>query len=343
MNLRRISWTLVVLLFLLLPFISLASTTDGTIQNQYAWGENVGWVNFLPTDGNIHITDSAITGYAWDKEYGWINLAPAQSGIKNDGAGNLSGYAWSAGGGYINFSGVTINSSGKFTGTASGVTYGRMTFDCAQCNVTTDWRPRSVRPQCNNAIDDDNDGKIDYPADLGCSSLEDNSEVDIPNAIIPFFSSPTPTPSPSPASGQTNLTALVEKTQDIATSSPEKLVEPKDNTTETLKPIIEPVVKSPLPPSPTGGVSGGINDSEAERTAQEKTPAEEVKKAAPEQAPKTIAGEQPLISEGLVQNFVLTPLAKGLNLFLNWKIVFLVMLAALVAFGFYRYRKSKKN
>jgi hypothetical protein len=32
--------------------------------------------------------------------------------------------------------------------------------------------------QCANGIDDDGDGKIDYPADPGCENLNDNSEVD---------------------------------------------------------------------------------------------------------------------------------------------------------------------
>jgi len=35
---------------------------------------------------------------------------------------------------------------------------------------------------CNNDIDDDCDGFIDYPADLGCSSLLDDNEHFIPNA-----------------------------------------------------------------------------------------------------------------------------------------------------------------
>jgi hypothetical protein len=144
---KRIAIELVTLAsLLLLPFISNASTDDGTIQNQYAWGENTGWVNFLPTGGNIHVTNTGLSGNAWDANYGWINLAPSQGGVKNDGEGNLSGDAWSAGGGYIDFGGVKINSSGKFTGTANGTRYGRLTFDCDHCNVTTDWRPTSRSP-----------------------------------------------------------------------------------------------------------------------------------------------------------------------------------------------------
>ncbi len=34
-------------------------------------------------------------------------------------------------------------------------------------------------PQCSNGLDDDGDGKIDYPADPGCSSANDTDETDI--------------------------------------------------------------------------------------------------------------------------------------------------------------------
>ena len=124
---------------LLAPILALAST--GTIDsfNKYAWGNNIGWVNFNPTNGNVQVTDTALTGYAWSENYGWINLNPSQSGVKNSG-GVLSGSAWGEGTGYINFSGVTINSNGKFTGTATGSTVGTLTFGCTNCNVTTTWR-----------------------------------------------------------------------------------------------------------------------------------------------------------------------------------------------------------
>lgn len=117
-----------------------ASTSDGTILTPYAWGENVGWVNFAPNNGNIHVTDSTIVGYAWDSIYGWLNLAPSSAGVKNDGQGNLSGFAWSQNAGWVNFDGVHINADGKFTGIATGTIYGKLSFDCNSCNVTTDWR-----------------------------------------------------------------------------------------------------------------------------------------------------------------------------------------------------------
>jgi hypothetical protein len=124
-----------------------ASTTSGTINttNKYAWSENIGWVNFSPDQGNVRVTDQTVTGYIWSSNAGWINLAPTSAGVRNNSEGTLSGYAWGSYVGWINFSGVKINSSGKFTGTASGIVTGKINFNCTYCNVTTDWRPLSIR------------------------------------------------------------------------------------------------------------------------------------------------------------------------------------------------------
>ena len=165
-------------LFISGGFLS-ASNTDGTIDStyKYAWSENTGWINFSTDNGEVHVIDSGLSGYALSENIGWINL----SEINNDGEGNLSGYAWSENTGYIKFDpsngGVIINSEGFFTGSALSENIGWIIFD-GDYKVKTDWRPRSARPACNNAIDDDGDGKIDYPNDPGCSSLEDTDEVD---------------------------------------------------------------------------------------------------------------------------------------------------------------------
>src|SRR3989344_606239 len=134
--------------FLLTTNSVFASTTDGTIDStyKYAWGKNIGWINFGATNGNAHVTDSALTGYAWSENYGWINLNPTNSGVTNNSEGTLSGYAWGENLGWINFSGVTINSSGVFAGSASSTISGQISFDCADCTVKTDWRPASARP-----------------------------------------------------------------------------------------------------------------------------------------------------------------------------------------------------
>ena len=70
--------------------IALASTTNGAIDStyKYAWGKNIGWINFGASNGNVSITDSALTGYAWSDNYGWINLNPTNSGVTNNAEGN---------------------------------------------------------------------------------------------------------------------------------------------------------------------------------------------------------------------------------------------------------------
>lgn len=112
----------------------------------YAWSNVGGWVNFGTADGNVTVTDSVVTGYVWDANYGWLNLAPSTGGVTNDGEGNLGGYAWSAGGGWLSFEGITIDADGVFHGvTATSANYGRLSFDCAHCNVVTTWRKVSSR------------------------------------------------------------------------------------------------------------------------------------------------------------------------------------------------------
>lgn len=128
-----------------------ASSTDGTIDStyKYAWGENIGWINFGCSNCNIHITDSGLSGYALSETIGWIYL----SDVDNDAEGNLSGYAWSENAGWIKFNpsngGVVINSSGEFTGQALGENIGWIIFG-GDYKVKTDWRPYSTRPRCGD-------------------------------------------------------------------------------------------------------------------------------------------------------------------------------------------------
>ena len=129
----------VVILILIFPIITLAGNIDST--DKYAWGDRIGWMNFSTTGGNINVTDSALTGHVWSANYGWINLNPTQGGVINNSQGNLSGKAWGEQLGWVNFSGVSINSSGVFTGTATVDNGGQISFGCDNCKVVTTWRP----------------------------------------------------------------------------------------------------------------------------------------------------------------------------------------------------------
>ncbi len=152
----------VVVIFTLFSFFwgansSFASETDGTIDEtyKYAWGENIGWLNFGCDNCDVSVTDAGLSGWAWSAQFGWINLSPDNSGVTNTEEGILSGFAWSPNLGWINFTGVTINGSGEFSGYATVKSdSSQMNFNCtgvinscgsANFKVKTDWRPASAR------------------------------------------------------------------------------------------------------------------------------------------------------------------------------------------------------
>ncbi|HEX4825915.1 MAG TPA: hypothetical protein VFV19_16565 [Candidatus Polarisedimenticolaceae bacterium] len=118
--------------------------------HQYAWAENVGWINAEPNDdgGNgVEVRDFTLLGWMWGENIGWISLAcdntqvcgVTQYGVANDGSGHLSGFAWSENAGWINFApttclgdptcGVTIDpATGYFSGRAWSENDGWITF-----------------------------------------------------------------------------------------------------------------------------------------------------------------------------------------------------------------------
>ncbi len=152
MNMKKLKPTTIIFIFFLLGYVTttnfaIASISNGTIDDtyKYAWGENIGWVNFGTINGNVEITDTKLSGYALGENIGWINL----DSVVNDGEGNLSGLAWSENTGWIKFDpengGVTIGSDGYFSGSALSENVGWITFG-GDYKVRTDWRPKSARP-----------------------------------------------------------------------------------------------------------------------------------------------------------------------------------------------------
>lgn len=79
----------------------------------YAYGENIGWINFKPSFGpGVNITDSAVTGYAWGENAGWISFSCENtdscesadySVTINPATGEFSGQAWGENIGWISF------------------------------------------------------------------------------------------------------------------------------------------------------------------------------------------------------------------------------------------------
>jgi hypothetical protein len=120
--------------------------------SQYAYGANVGWLNFEPNQGpGVTVSTTRLTGYVWVANIGWVSLSCSNTnscgtvnyGVVNDGAGNLSGYGWSTNAGWISFScentascasvdyGVTIDGDGVFDGWAYGQNIGWIHFQSA--------------------------------------------------------------------------------------------------------------------------------------------------------------------------------------------------------------------
>ena len=133
--------------------------------SQYAYGENIGWLNFEPIEGpGVTVTDTEVAGFVWAENIGWVNLSPTNyGGVTNDGSGNLGGYAWGENVGWINFAptggGVTIDGEGNFDGWAWGENIGWIHFQNLSIpyKVQTAW----ISPQPPVEGDLNGDGCVD--------------------------------------------------------------------------------------------------------------------------------------------------------------------------------------
>jgi len=136
--------------------VAVAQAATGNIDavDKWAWGTNVGWINFNPTHGGVTVYSDHLEGYAWGENIGWIrlgthtggsphtygNTAADNYGVNNDGNGNLSGYAWGTNVGWIRFnpthSQVTIGpASGSFDAYAWSENVGWIHFKGPGYNV----------------------------------------------------------------------------------------------------------------------------------------------------------------------------------------------------------------
>ncbi len=177
--------TLVIALLVSLGMVVSARAASGGIVStqKWAWGTNIGWVNFAPTHGSVTVYDDHLEGYIWAENVGWIRLgtytggdahtyandASDTYGVNNDGSGNLSGYAWGTNIGWINFnpshSQVTVDPfSGEFNGYAWGENVGWMHFKNSGTyayNVVTSLLPSAGPGFVVNTDADTDDGTCD--------------------------------------------------------------------------------------------------------------------------------------------------------------------------------------
>jgi hypothetical protein len=159
---------------------ALATAVDVSAENidppggpdeQYAWGENVGWVNAEPQgDGGpgVQVDDFRVTGWMWGENAGWIHLScdepkeiceASEFGVANNGNGKLQGWAWGENVGWVSFAcddtascnetsyGVTIDPlTGNWGGQAWAENVGWINFGCSTCNCRTTWCQSTSTP-----------------------------------------------------------------------------------------------------------------------------------------------------------------------------------------------------
>jgi uncharacterized repeat protein (TIGR01451 family) len=138
--------------------------------DKYAWGENVGWLNWGTPEGAVDVpTDSGdLTGYVWGENIGWISLNCSNTnscgtvdyGVTRDN-GELAGFAWGENVGWISFScentascGVAEyrvlvgDNSGVFTGYAWGENIGWISTNCLNTGScgSVSYRVKTVSP-----------------------------------------------------------------------------------------------------------------------------------------------------------------------------------------------------
>lgn len=183
--------------------------------SQYAYGENVGWLNAEPLgEGGpgVEVTDTALTGYMWCENIGWVSLSCENTsscgdvnyGVSNDGMGHLSGHGWAENAGWISFSckntdscdtvdyGVTIGpATGEFGGYAWSENIGWINFALNGVGVKTSWRgdtdgdgipddQDACPDEAATGFDADGDGCIDSVSGLAAlvQALVDEEVID---------------------------------------------------------------------------------------------------------------------------------------------------------------------
>ncbi|MCC5843951.1 MAG: hypothetical protein JJU05_06845 [Verrucomicrobia bacterium] len=151
-----------VLLCALLMFTANTGRSNTTVnsENAYAYGANIGWINFRADGTNGAVIGRFFSeGWLWSPNVGWISLGsgtPANGwfyannsatdwGVNLDEEGNLLGYAYGANVGWINFQHGQDGYEPKIdllTGALSGYVYGAnigwIRLDTAQAFVQTD-------------------------------------------------------------------------------------------------------------------------------------------------------------------------------------------------------------
>jgi len=161
-----------------LPLAAAETIDPNDDGSQYAWSENVGWINAEPLgDGGpgMRIWQTRADGWVWAENIGWISLSCSNTStcqevdfeVTNDGAGNLAGFGWAENAGWVSFScentvscasidyGVTIDpATGEFSGFAWAENLGWISFSCVNTGscATVGYRVQTEIPFVEDVI-----------------------------------------------------------------------------------------------------------------------------------------------------------------------------------------------
>ena len=139
---------LILFLIFLIPSFSFTESIDPVAK--WAWGEEVGRVDFNHTLGDVRVFDGILSGKVWLENAEWVKLDPINGGVLNNN-GDLSGSAWGENTGWVDFSDVAIDpNTGIFSGTAITENLGDISFSGDNIFVRTFWRGPSVRINGDN-------------------------------------------------------------------------------------------------------------------------------------------------------------------------------------------------
>jgi hypothetical protein len=131
-----------------------------------AWSENAGWINFEPANGGVTVhyngRDGHLSGYAWAENVGWIKLGHSSGGpygntsatdwgVNLEPNGRLTGHAWGENIGWVRFnplySQVTVDTAtGRFSADAWGENIGWMRFEGVSPFYSVRTRAFDARP-----------------------------------------------------------------------------------------------------------------------------------------------------------------------------------------------------
>ncbi len=204
----------------LLPYLTLICVGSANAQftviptdggERFAWGENIGWINFAPQSPDTPTTlssqdqpyfgEHAASGFAWAENVGWINLGDGSPEAGNQYANTdandfginitidpmdsdikvLSGFAWAENIGWINFGPfddlITANQHARIVLSEGRIRGYAWAENAGWINFDSDEPNQFVRLRC--LADTNADGFVtatDFTAWIAAYSLSDSGQ-----------------------------------------------------------------------------------------------------------------------------------------------------------------------